>query len=131
MTALTCDRDTPKRIAALYQDPVAAGYQIFAGAIVVIDPNGFVRPGGAMGIARGMALKSVDNRLGGDGDCTVEIESGCFGLKTNGTINRTHIGKPVYLMDDQAVGATGPYAAGILKDVEGKGNDAIAWVDVG
>ena len=137
MVALIQDRNTPKRIGAMYEDPVAADARIFAGAMVVLDASGNAKPAyAATGLtARGMALKEVDNRLGAVGAKFVEVESGIFGLKTDATLNRANIGKPVYFTDDQTVTATAGNgersAAGTLKDIEGAGYDAIAWVQVG
>ena len=137
MVALISDRNTPKRIGAMYEDPVAAGMRIYAGAMVVLDASGNAKPAcSEAGLtARGMALKEADNRLGAGGDMVVDVESGIFGLKTDATLDRTHIGKPVYFTDDQTVTATAGNgarsAAGILKDIEGAGYDAIAWVQVG
>jgi hypothetical protein len=119
----------------MYRDPVAGGVRIFAGAMVALDGSGHaVAARKQPGIrARGMALREADNRQGGDGDCYVEVESGCFGLKTDGQMSRHDIGREVYFADDQTVTASsdGLSLAGILKDLEGEGHDAIAWVLVG
>ena len=137
MAALTNDRDTHKRIGAMYQDPVSGGARIFAGAMVVLDASGNAKPAHvATGLTpRGMALKEVDNRLGAAGDMVVDIESGIFALKTDASISRTDIGHKAYFLDDQTVAATDGSGtrseAGIIKDVEGAGYDAIAWVQVG
>jgi hypothetical protein len=131
MAALTCDRMTDKRPTSLYRDPLAAGARIFAGAMVVLDAQGFLKPAGATGTARGMSQKEVDNRLGQAGDVFADVEAGCFGLKSDGSINRTHIGKDAQFVDDQTVSATGSgKLAGLIKDVEGDGLDAIVWVQV-
>ena len=135
MAALTKDRNTPSRTAELYQDPVAAGARIYAGAMVCLDAQGFAVPAsGATGLtARGMALREADNRQGGNGAVAVDVQSGCYGLKSDGSIGRQHIGRTAYFVDDQTVSATadGRSAAGAIKDIEGQGHDAIAWVIVG
>jgi hypothetical protein len=133
MAFLTKDRNTPKREATRFRDPVAAGERIFAGAMVSLNSNGYIIPAGKPGsqTPRGMALKEVDNRNGGDGDAYAEIESGVFGLKSNGTITRNQVGNGTGFVDDQTVGDNGSTYAGYILDLEGEGTDAIVWVKVG
>ena len=137
MTALAVDRRTDERAARDYQDPAAANVRIFTGALVVLDATGNARPGyTAVGlIARGRAEVTVDNSTGAAGAQVVKSRSGCFGYATDGSITRAHIGKTVYIVDDQTVAATDGTAtrsaAGPLKDLEGSGATAIAWVQVG
>ena len=45
MTALTHDRNTPRREAFDFSFPVAAGKRIFTGATVVIQADGYAAPG--------------------------------------------------------------------------------------
>lgn len=137
MAALTADRNTPRREGRRYAHPVAAAMKVYAGSIVVLNAAGDARPGyvALNLIVAGLAQAQVDNSAGAAGDKTIEVESGIFGVASDGTLNRTHIGKTVYLVDDQTVAATDGTgtrsAAGTLKDLEGSGATATAWVQLG
>jgi len=137
MTACTADRPTPSRLGYQYLDPVAASVKCYAGAIGVLDASGNLKPGvtGTGLVARGVFPRTVDNTSGAAGDVKAEVTSGVFGLASDGTLTRAHIGKSVYILDDQTVSATDGTgtrsAAGILKDLEGSGPTATAWVQVG
>lgn len=43
--ALTADRNTKSRPGTSYSHPVLAGVTIYAGALVVLDANGWAKPG--------------------------------------------------------------------------------------
>jgi hypothetical protein len=137
MAALAADRNTARREARCFVDPVTAAVKIYAGSIVVLDAAGNAKPAvTATGlIARGRAEEQVDNSTGAAGDKTVRVERGVFGVKSDASLNRTHINKTVYLVDDQTVAATDGTgtrsAAGTLKDLEGSGATATAWVEIG
>lgn len=123
MTAL--QKNTPRtRVGEgrRFRDPVAAGAVIFAGAIVALDAAGnAVRAVPAAEIVRGVALAEADNTGGAIGDATVEIERGPFLIANDGTIDRTHIGSGVFVIDDNTVGAAGTLIAGICLDVTPEG----------
>lgn len=137
MTALAADRNTASRHGLQYVDPVAAGAKIYAGALVVLDASGNAKPGAtATGLtARGVAQERIDNTTGAAGDQMLKSEPGLFALATDGSLTRANLGKTVYIVDDQTVAATDGTgtrsAAGTLKDLEGSGASAIAWVQVG
>lgn len=137
MTATAADRPTAEREARTYVDPMAAAVKINAGALVVLDASGNAKPGvtGTGLIARGRAEVAADNTLGAAGALTARTKSGCFAFATDGSIARTNIGKTVYIVDDQTLAATDGSAtrsaAGVLKDLEGSGSTATAWVQVG
>lgn len=137
MAALAADRNTFRREGRSYQDPVAAGVKLYAGAIAVLDASGNAKPAvTATGlVARGRVEAQVDNTSGAAGDVSARIESGVFAYKSDGSIDRTHLGKTVYLVDDQTLAATDGAgtrsAAGTLKDLEGSGATATAWVEIG
>jgi len=131
--ALTTDRNTPAREGALFQDPVAASAKIYAGGLVVLNATGYAAPGStATGLtARGRAEEQVDNSAGADGALSVKTRSGCFRFKNDASINRTHINKTAYIVDDETVAATDGTgtrsAAGTIDDVDSDG----VWVQVG
>ncbi len=101
-----------------FRDPVKGEGRIFAGALVALDATGFAIP--AIPTAarmRGVALHEADNRLGADGDSFVDVDRGPFLVANNGSIDRTHIGADVYVVDDNTVGAAGTLVAGKCLDV--------------
>lgn len=135
MTALSADRNTPRRDGDLVDDPVASGAEIFAGALVALNSSGYAAPGStATGlVARGRAEAYVDNSGGADGDTTVPVRRGVFRWVNDGTdtVDRSHIGGQAYIVDDQTVAATDGSgtrsAAGEIVDVDSDG----VWVDHG
>lgn len=132
MTALSKDRQTPYRTGEDVLDPVAAAAQIFAGSLVVLDASGNAKPGAtATGLkARGRAEDNVDNSAGAAGDLFVPVRRGVFKFANDGSIDRTHIGGTVYIVDDQTLAATDGTGtrstAGTLIDVESDG----VWVEI-
>ncbi|HWQ09627.1 MAG TPA: hypothetical protein VN436_10980 [Holophaga sp.] len=137
MTALAADRNTAQRYARDFLDPMAASVKIYAGSLVVLDASGNAKPGvtGTGLVARGRAAETVDNTSGSAGAKSVPVEAGVFAFASDGTLTRAHIGKTVYIVDDQTVAATDGTstrsAAGTLKDLEGSGSTAVAWVQIG
>jgi len=127
MVALSKDKKTNERAGVDYSDPVAAGAQIFAGALVVLDAIGYAQPGTtAVGLtARGVAQENVDNSAGADGDLNAPSKSGRFHFANDGTIARVDIGSNAYIVDDQTVadndGGTTRSIAGVIKDVDSDG----------
>lgn len=134
MTALTKERNTPARMNNRFNDPVAAGVVIYAGALVVLDADGNAAPGttGNGLTARGVAMASIDNSQGAAGAEMVETEKGVWRLANDGadTIDRTHIGGTAYIVDDQTVAASdgsgSRSAAGNIVDVDDLG----VWVEI-
>lgn len=131
MTALVNGRQTPKRAGEQRNDPVAANSKIYAGALVVLGATGYAEPATtATGLtARGVAQRNCTN-TNGDGAERIESEAGCWRFINDGTINRTHIGKPAWIVDDQTVaaddGGNTRSVAGDIIDVDDKG----VWVNI-
>ncbi|MBB4287792.1 hypothetical protein [Roseospira goensis] len=134
MAALTADRDTPRRAVTTFTDPVAAGAVIHAGALVMLDADGYAVPAAtATGLTpRGRAAEAVTGG-GADGDVTVRVERGCFRWANSSgadEITRAHIGAAAYAVDDQTVAATDGTgtrsACGTIRDVDAQG----VWVEV-
>jgi hypothetical protein len=134
--ALTADRMTKRRDGNTFNDPIAASTKIYLGALVCLNAAGNAVPGSASTtlLARGVALKQVDNTTGSAGDLSVETETGVFCFKNSASgdlIARAEIGDVCYIVDDQTVaktdgtGARSP--AGKIVDVDSAG----VWVDVG
>lgn len=105
-----------------FRDPVAASTRIFAGAMVALNAAGNAIP--AIPTAtrmRGVALAEADNSTGAIGAASVDIERGPFLVAQNGTLNRTHIGGNVFVLDDNTVAATGTLVAGKCLDITPEG----------
>lgn len=123
MTALV--KNTPRTRVGdglRFVDPVAAATLIHAGAMVALNAAGNAIPAIPSATRmRGVALAEADNSDGATGDENVMIERGSFLVANNGTINRTHIGGSVYVVDDNTVGAAGTLIAGKCLDVTTQG----------
>lgn len=109
---------------------VKAATRIFRGAHVVLDASGFAVPASAATglVSVGVANEEVDNRLGADGERTVETLRGIFPHKNSAAADalaRTDIGSTVYLVDDETVAKTDGTgtrsAGGKLFDVTAEG----------
>jgi hypothetical protein len=133
MTALTKDRNTPRREGDIFEHPVAAATKIFAGSIVALDASRNAAPGStATGlVAAGRAEEMVDNSAGAAGDKTVKVRKGTFKFANDGSIARADIGGTAYIVDDQTVadndGTGTRSAAGTIVDVDSDG----VWFQIG
>ncbi len=104
--------------AARFVNPVAAGANIRGGALVALNATGYAIPAApASAVMRGVALDLADNTGGAAGAKSVETSRGCWVLRNDGSVNRTHIGKSVYVVDDETVGEAGTLVAGKCLDV--------------
>lgn len=128
--ALTANSDTITEKQSSYslgQDfPVAASTQIFQGAIVCIDLDGFAVPAAdtAGFIVIGRCEIEADNSSGADGDITVKVFAGIFGpyINTGSTIAQTNVGVICGIVDDEAVTlAVTNLAAGRIYEVTSDG----------
>jgi len=131
MAALAKDRNTPRRLAERFSDPVGAAKKIYAGAIVVLN-GGYAEPGStALNlVARGVAQQQVDNSGGAAGDLNVTSYAGpqAYRLDNDGSITRADIGSNCYIVDDHTVaktdGAGTRSVCGEIADVDADG----VWV---
>ena len=110
MTALTADRNTPRKSTDWIYLPVAAGAVIHGGAQVCIKA-GFVVPGSEDStlIYIDRAEESVDNSAGQDGDRSVNIYRNQAFLWENDPVNpvtQAQVGTACYILDDQTVSAS-------------------------
>lgn len=131
---LTGPRNTKRREGDERGLPVKAGAVIHQGGIVVMNGAFADKGQEAAGIvAVGMAQAPADNSGGADGAIRVPVRSGCFAFANSATdaVDRTDIGKTVYIEDDETVSATdnsgARSAAGICFDVDEYG----VWVKLG
>ena len=135
MTALTKDRNTPRRNGVQFNDPVAASTRIFAGSLLCLNAAGFAVPGSTSATlkARGIAEEQVDNRDGAAGALRIESRRGVFPFANSASadeITRADIGNTAYIVDDQTVAKTSATntrsVAGIIRDVD----EAGVWVEI-
>ena len=127
MTALTGPRNTPERSATTRTVPAAAGHVFHPGAIGAIDTStGYaVRATNASGLrGLGRVERHVDTTGLNDGDRHVAMVAGTFRYAGDGSIDRTQIGQPASIVDDQTVGTGGSATAGTIFDVD----DVGVWV---
>jgi hypothetical protein len=113
MTALTADKDV-KIITkpTLKGYPVAASAEIFKGAMVCMDSDGYLIPADDDGNANtnviGVADEHVDNSDGGDGDLTCRVRSGeIYEFATEVDLTQANVGSSVYVEDDQTLNLVG------------------------
>jgi len=135
MAALTEGRPTPRRDDGnTWHGDAAANTKIYQGALVVNNASGYTAQGTTATdlIALGVALEEVDNTGGANGAKKVPYRKGTWLFKNDGThtCDRTHIGKTVYIVDDQTVASTDGTgtrsAAGVCRDVDAQG----VWVEI-
>lgn len=132
MTALSNDRNTPRRNAEDFEFAVGTGSKIFAGAIVMKNATGYAVKGAtATGqIALGVAQELADNTSGADGAINVKVKKGTFRFANDGTITIADIGGTAYIVDDQTVadnnGTSTRSALGTIVDVDATG----VWVKI-
>ncbi|GLX86368.1 hypothetical protein tloyanaT_26210 [Thalassotalea loyana] len=130
--ALTKDRATPRRANVDFSDPVAAGEEIHAGAIVMLNASGNAVKGAVATnlVARGVAQAHIDNVNGADGAMSVPSMKGLFRFNNAGSVTRAHIGDTAYVVDDETVaetnGGSTRSALGEIKDVDALG----VWVEI-
>lgn len=133
--ALTKDRRTPMRAGDFLVLPVAAGVQIFLGALVAVDSSGYAVPAkNEDGLrAVGRAEEAVDNRNGAAGAVKVQVRRGVFSWKNDTTLPVTaaHVYQECYIRDDETVrardeesGAANPVAGRVIEV-----NGGEVWVE--
>lgn len=130
MSALTSDRNTPKRDGDIISLPVAATKKIYAGSLVARNSSGYAIPGETsttlLGIGRAEA--QADNSSGSAGAISVEVRKGVFRFANSSgadEITRANIGSDCYIIDDQTVAKTDGTGtrsiAGKVFDVDSEG----------
>lgn len=132
MSALTRDRNTPRREGTTLTIGVAAGAKIYAGALVALDADGYAMPGATATTLKGLgrAERQADNTSGQDGDLSVEVTKGVFRFANDAAdaVTASHRGSSCYIVDDESVagndGAGTRSVAGTVFDVDSDG----VWV---
>jgi len=137
--SLSKDRNTrAKWQGMLAEYKVAASKKIYGGALVCVDSNGYLNPGGttagfvcvgrADGLAGSTELSTADNSSGSDGDISCKVQQGVFkwANSSGSAVVQGDVGHVVYVEDDQTVAhsASNSIIAGICVAVETDG----VWV---
>lgn len=131
MTALSAARATDSKHPGDIQDfAVAGSTTIYAGGMVMLKSDGYAAPAAASASNQGVigiALETVNNSAGSDGDLNVKVQEGTFKVAGT-TLAQTSVGLRVYAEDDQTVdetqGSNEPLA-GILVQVD---SATVGWV---
>lgn len=111
MAALTKDRMTKEQAGTVFDDPVAAATQMYAGSLACLDASGNLVPGSTATTltARGCAQQNVDNSSGAAGDLTCRVKTGVYLFANSAAgdeITRAEVGDSCYIVDDQTVAKT-------------------------
>jgi hypothetical protein len=134
MTALTTDRRTPERVAALREFPLAAATTLYAGAMAALNASNELVPMSASSALRavGRCEARADNSAGASGAIRTQVKTGCFRFANSAAadeITQSDIGTTCYGVDDQTVAKTDGTgtrsAAGTVFDVDANG----VWVE--
>jgi hypothetical protein len=110
--ALTADRSTPQigdGKPSKLGYPVLADAVIYQGSLVVLDSDGYLKPGvSATGlVCVGKATKAVDATGYSSGELYCEVQEGAFKWDTNGSaIAATDVGSLCYVYNDHTVTLT-------------------------
>lgn len=133
MAPLTKGRLTPERETGYRGAMLAAAATVYNGGILMRQADGYCVPGSTalnlVGV--GVALSSVDNATGADGDMSVEYREGCFLFdnEAGDPITMADIGARCFVVDDQTVARTDGGAtrspAGFVDEVDAQGR---VWV---
>lgn len=135
MAALTEARIAPRRDAVTFNRLMAGTKKVFEGALVCLNATGYATPGAVATtlVADGIALSTVDNTAGADGDLSVEVAKGTYRFANSAStdaITKAEIGDDCYIVDDQTVAKTSGTntrsIAGKIVDVDAQG----VWVKI-
>ncbi len=125
MAALTAKRETRTKGTGRRQEfQVAAATTIFAGGMVCLNTGGFAVPAADtvnFSTVKGIAIATIDNSGGANGDLNVEVNSGILALMTGVAVVQGSLDLPsVRVSDDQTVALAGGQniQAGIPVEIE-------------
>ncbi len=132
MSALQQARGTPKKPgnSSLRSYPILAATTIWQGSIVVVDSDGYAKPGvTATGLkCVGVANTSVVNS-GASGAANITVDEGIYQVGNGDGITIANVGDLCYISDDQTVtkGNTNQSICGVISAVDSAG----VWVAMG
>lgn len=128
MTALSADRNTPRKDAVDFAFAAAASQTFYVGAVAMLNSSGNaqVAAAGEGLIPAGVVQEALVSVGAADAGVYLKTKGGCFRLVNGDTITKAHIGDLAYIGDDQTVykDGTGRSALGMIVDVDSLG----VWV---
>lgn len=131
---LTKAKNIKRREREFRDLPVKSASVIIQGGLVVMSGAFATKGITALSlIAIGIAQADADNTSGADGAISVSVRTGCFAFvnSAGAAVDRSHIGKTVYIEDDETIASTDGggtrSAAGVCFDVDSSG----VWVTIG
>ena len=132
--ALSSDTTLTRREGHSFSFPQKGSTQIYRGAMVALDANGYAIPGKAADklVCVGVAVRGSDNSSGADGAVDVEVVQGIYLMKSS-DIDNSHVGGWAWMVDDETVseknrvGSVSRSSAGYIKAVTKGG----AWIKFG
>ena len=133
MTALTQDRNTPRRPREKRTLPIKAATKVYAGSMAAVDASGWLVPMSTATTLKGVGRveRRTDNTAGGNGALTADVMVGTFRFANSASgdlITLADIGNDCYGVDDQTVaktnGGSTRLIAGKIYDVDAQG----VWV---
>ncbi|MEX3629859.1 MAG: hypothetical protein VB138_10675 [Burkholderia sp.] len=133
MTAITVDRDTPRREAVTFDYPAKGGVVSNVGVMIAIDSGtGFAAPatGAATETIVGVNQYNVDTTKLANGALTLKVRrTGCYRFANDPTAAYTtkDIGTPAHALDNATVSKSGKAAAGIVRDIDANGD---VWIEL-
>lgn len=129
MTALTQNISRTYELGDINAHLVEAGAEIFKGAAIGDNGNGYVRSLQGGDAFRGFAEEAQDNSEGSDGDIRVRVRGkGAIVLDVTG-LTITHVGTPVYATDDNSftTADSGASAIGVVTRYIEDGKGLVAF----
>jgi len=132
--ALSADKKIEYKEGVEIPFDVYRAVEIFAGAFVSVNAAGYLIPGHdtAGQIFVGVAREHQDNKLGDDGDVTVNVRRrGLFRATLGTVITIANIGDNVFLVDDETVDLTAQTTHDIFCGIiAGFIDTTHAWIDI-
>lgn len=133
--ALISDRNTKSRSGGQYACPALAGAVFYAGAIVVLDANGYAKPG--VTATDLITVGRADHRLtntGASGSVQILVVPGIYQYKNSAgadEITIAFVGHDCYIVDDETVAKTsGTSTRSVAGKVMAVNEDGV-WVRLG
>ena len=130
-------RNTPRQFrgseGVIKSYPVNGGSRIYAGAIVMIDSDGYARPAAALAANKGcvgIAMEEANNTSGSDGTISVRVQSGLV-LLTATSIAQANILAKVYASTDNDVDETQGTNEPLVGVLEEFVSSTSGWVRIG
>ncbi|HCU69238.1 MAG TPA: hypothetical protein DGF30_08440 [Desulfomicrobium sp.] len=133
MTALSADKNIQRTEGVTHPFPVDDGDKIYAGALVCVNADGYLVPGGDTAglIFVGVSEEQKDNTSGDDGDLTCSVRRRGLFRCAIAAATQANVGDNVFLVDDQTVGLAATTTNDIFCGIIAAFIDTThVWVDI-